>query len=100
MKVKPSLSIDEVKHLAKLSNLKLTEAELEKYQKQLEETVEFVKNLNELKTENVIPTSTTTNLKNVYFKDGVKNKRCLSRDKALANSKKKKGNFFVVKRIL
>lgn len=86
--------------MAKLAKLNLTDEEIEKYTKQLEETVEYVENLNELNTGNVKPTSHTVNLENVYFQDGEKNKRGFTEEQALKNTKKKKNNFFVVKRIL
>lgn len=100
MKKKTVLSREEIKHLAKLANLSLTEEEIEKYRKQLTETVEFVDNLNELNTERVNATSQTTNLTNVLFEDGDKNTRALSTETALKNAKKKKDNYFVVKRIM
>jgi len=100
MKKKKILTSEEIKYLTKLANLKLTEKELKKYSNQLEETIEYVENLNELDTKNIIPTSHTVDLKNVFFVDGEKNKRGLSRDETTKNAKNKKNGFFVVKRIL
>jgi len=97
---KTKLSKKEILHLAKLANLRLTESEILKYWKQLEETVEYVGNLNELNTKNVEPTSQTTNLDNIFFEDGEKNDRSLKPKESLANAKNKKDNYFVVKRIL
>ncbi len=97
---KSKLNKEEILHLAKLSNLTLTNDEIEKYRKQLEETVEYVENLNELDTRKVEPTSQTTNLTDVFFKDGVENKRGLSQNEAMKNAKNKKNDYFVVKRIM
>jgi aspartyl-tRNA(Asn)/glutamyl-tRNA(Gln) amidotransferase subunit C len=97
---KKVLERKDILHLAKLSKLQLTDKEIEKYLKQLEETVEYVDNLNELKTENLDPTSQTTNLLNVGFEDGEKNSRNLPQEIATANSKKKKSGYFVVERIM
>ena len=94
------LSIEDIKHLAKLANLKLADEEIKKYLSQLEETVEYVDNLKELDTASVQPTSSPVNLENVYFKDGEKNKRGLAKDEALKNAKNIKDSYFVVKRIL
>src|SRR3990167_2565766 len=99
MKKKKILTSEEIKYLTKLANLKLTEKELKKYSNQLEETIEYVENLNELDTKNIIPTSHTVDLKNLFFVDGEKNKRGLSRDETTKNAKNKKNGFFVVKRI-
>lgn len=97
---KKILSKEDILHLAKLAKLHLTEAEIEKYWKQLEETVEYINNLNELATEKVEPTSQTTNLTNVFFEDGERNERSLNVNQALSNAKSKKNNHFVIKRIL
>ena len=87
---KKVLTKEDILHLAKLSNLKLSDEEIEKYLKQLEETVEYVKNLDELKTDKVSPTSQTTNLTDGYFADGETNERGL----------KLKEKYFIVKRIM
>ena len=100
MKKKTILTTDETKHLAKLANLPLTGEEIKKYSKQLEETIEYVENLKELDTKNTHPTSHTVNLKDVFFADGEKNKRELTREEITKNAKNKKNNFFVIKRIL
>jgi len=75
MKKKKVLSSDEIKHLAKLANLPLSDEEIKKYSKQLEETIEYVENLKELDTKNTPPTSHTVNLKDIFFEDGEKNER-------------------------
>ena len=100
MKKKKTLTTEEIKHLAKLANLPLTEEEIKKYSNQLEETIDYVENLKELDTENITPTSHTVNLKDVYFSDGEKNERGLTESEATKNAKNKKNSFFAVKRIL
>lgn len=90
------LTKKEVTHLAELAQLKLTPAEVEKYQKQLSETLEYVANLSELHTiEQTQETQT-----NVFFTDKISDKRILFSEKALANAQKKKDRFFIVDRIL
>lgn len=84
-----ALTKENILHLAKLAKLKLTDEEVEKYLKQLEDTVEYIDNLNELNTDSVEPTSQTTGLSNVGFDDGIKNTRNIM----------KKG-YFKVKRIM
>ncbi len=90
----------DILHLAKLAKLQLSDKEIEKYLNQLEKTVEYVKNLEELNTEKVNPTSQTTKSDNRFFVDGDKNQRLLKSEIALKNAKSKKGNYFVVKRIM
>ncbi len=94
------LSREEIKHLAKLASLDLTEEEIEKFRDQLGETIDYVENLNELKTEGVKPTSYVLASENVRFEDGKENTRGLSTDEALSNAKNKSNGFFKVKKIL
>ena len=77
----------DVLHIAKLAKLSLTEAEVEKFKKQLEDTINYVENLDELDTKEVKPTSHSTDVTNVYFEDGTENKRLFTTDEALKNAK-------------
>lgn len=97
---KNNLTRDEIIHLTKLASLYLTDEEIKKYQEQLGETLDYIKNLEELSTDKVVPTSQVTNLENVMFKDGEENKRLFSSEQALENTKNKKNGQFIVKRIL
>lgn len=94
------LSKEEILHLAKLVKLHLSDQEIEKLSEQFGETLDYVKNMDELDTSKVEPASQTTNLENVFFEDGEMNKRSLNADEALANTKKKKSNLFIVERIM
>lgn len=66
-----------VEEIAKLSNLSLSEAELAKFGKQLDETVEYVDNLQELDVAKVKPTSSPGGNVNMFFEDGKENERKL-----------------------
>jgi aspartyl-tRNA(Asn)/glutamyl-tRNA(Gln) amidotransferase subunit C len=70
-----TLSKDEILHLARLAKLELTEDEIEKYREQLGETIEYVKNLDELDTKNTPPTNSVVDLKNVTLKTARKTRR-------------------------
>lgn len=99
--MKKKLSKEDIKHLAKLSALQLSETEIEKITKQLDETLVYVENLKELETSVVNDeTYSLSKRKNVFFDDGGKNKRGLTQEKATANGKKKNKGNFVVGRIL
>lgn len=95
-----TLTKEEVLHLAKLAGLTLTEEEIEKNSAQLAETIEFIKNLDELDTKNVKPTNSVVDLSNVTFEDGEKNTRALTAKEAFSNGKNVKDNAFVVGRIM
>lgn len=92
-KSKIQFTLNDVFHLSRLAQLKLTDKEAEKYRRQLEETLDYVRNLNELNTDNVQETL-FLNLKNVFFEDGKKNQRLLN----VNNLIEKK--YFTVKKIL
>lgn len=94
------LSKKDIEHLAKLSALKLTDEELEKYERQLSETLDYIENLNELKTDNVKEAHSVIDSKDVFFEDGEENKRGLTEEKVFSNAKKSKNNQFTVERIL
>lgn len=96
---KNELTKKEIIHLAKLSNLFLTNEEIKKFQRQLSEVVDYFTKLDELDTKNIEPVSQITGLTNVYKNDEASPLRSLTTDEALQNSVKKKGNYFQVKAI-
>ena len=93
------LTKKEVKHVADLSNLVLTEEEIAKFTPQLDKIIEFVGTLDEVDTKNVEPTSQTTGLKNVLRDDIIKSDELLSQEEALSNTDGHNG-YFKVKAIL
>jgi len=96
---KKLLSRKDILHLANLAGLTLTDKEITKYKTQLEKTIAYIENLNELSTDNVLPTSHVTFLKNVFFDDGKKNERGLNLKEIFQNTQNKKDNYFRVKKI-
>ena len=85
-------------HVAKLANLPLTDEEKKKFEKQLEETISYIQNLNEVDATGIEPTSQVTGLENVTRDDIVK--PSLSQEDALKNAKSTHNGFFKVKGIL
>ena len=63
------ISNDQVKHVANLARLAITEEEAEKFTNQLDAIITFAEQLNELDTENVEPTSHVLDMKNVMRED-------------------------------
>ena len=88
----------DVTKVAKLANLPLTEEEKEKFEKQLSETLEYVKQLEEIDTKKVEPTSQVTGLENVLREDEVT--PSLLQREALQNAKETRKGFFKVPAIL
>lgn len=87
-----------VPHVAKLANLPLSDDELNKFDKQLGETVDYVDELNEIKTTGIESTSQVTGLENVLRED--KTTPSLSQEEALSNAKSTYNGFFKVDAIL
>ncbi|MEQ2527780.1 Asp-tRNA(Asn)/Glu-tRNA(Gln) amidotransferase subunit GatC [Bacillaceae bacterium CLA-AA-H227] len=63
------ISTEEVKHVANLARLAVTEEEVQKFTQQLDKIISFAEQLNELDTENVEPTSHVLDMKNVMRED-------------------------------
>jgi aspartyl-tRNA(Asn)/glutamyl-tRNA(Gln) amidotransferase subunit C len=88
----------EVKKVAKLSRLELTETELEEFTSQLSAILDYVAKMNELDTENVEPLAHCLPISNVFREDKVK--ESLGTEKALANAPERDNEFFKVPKIL
>jgi len=91
------ISKSETAHIASLANLPLSEEEIEKFSRQLSETIEYVERLNKLDTNRVDPTSQTTGIKNIFRKDEVK--PSLTQESSLSNAKRKHRGYFVTKAV-
>ncbi|MBM3205630.1 Asp-tRNA(Asn)/Glu-tRNA(Gln) amidotransferase subunit GatC [Candidatus Shapirobacteria bacterium] len=95
---KNKLSSSEVKHVAKLAGLTLTEAEVKKFQAQLSEVLDYIDILKEVPTENIEPTSQVTLLENVFRQDRAGD--CLNQKEVLSEAGKTHKGLFRIKRIL
>jgi len=87
-----------VRRVAKLANLPLSSEEEKKFEKQLEETLEYIESLNEIDTSKTLPADNVTSLQNITREDEVK--PSLSQEEALKNAKSVYKGFFRVKGIL
>lgn len=91
------LTKSDVKHVAELAGFRLSGREILRLQKELSETLEFIKTLEEINTTGVAPTSHVTGLQNVTKEDF--SRPSLSQDRALANAPSCHNNFFKTKSI-
>lgn len=94
--VMAQLSSEQVKKIAKLARLTLTEAEVEKFRPQLSEILKYVELLDEVNVEGVPPTAQTTGSKNVFREDKAGPAQSLSQKEALGNAQRTDGHYFVV----
>ena len=95
------ISKKEVKHIAKLARINLTEKEEEKFSKELSSILDFVNQLNKLDTKGVEPLAQVTGLKNVMRED--ENPQTASkedRERLIGQASARKGNLVKVKAAL
>lgn len=89
---------DQVRKVAGLSRLELTEAEVEEFAGQLSAILDYVEKMNELDTENVQPLAHCLPISNCFRQDQVK--KSLGTEKTLSNAPQRDGDFFKVPKIL
>ncbi len=92
------ISLDHVRHIAKLARLKLTDSEVLLYQKDLNSILEYIETLRELDAENVRPMSHVIPMKNVWRED--KPGKAGKPEEILANAPAREKNFFKVPKII
>ncbi len=94
-----SITPEQVKNIAKLAKLNLTEAEVEKYRSQLEEVIDYnVSQLSKVDTEKVEPLLNVSGLTNSLRDD--ETEPSLTQEQVLQNTKSSHNGFFKVKAIL
>lgn len=89
---------DDVKHVAHLARLAITEEEAEKFTKQLSKIIDYAEKLNELDTDHIEPTTHVLDYKNVLRKD--EPKQWITQDEALKNAPDKKDGHFRVPSVM
>ncbi len=92
------ISRDEVRHVARLARLELSEAEEARMTGQMNQILGYMDKLNELDTRDVVPTTHAVQLQNVFRPDRVNDS--LPREEALANAPLSDGVNFVVPRVI
>jgi aspartyl-tRNA(Asn)/glutamyl-tRNA(Gln) amidotransferase subunit C len=88
----------DVRYVAKLARLALTEEEAKAYGAQLADILEHVSALNELDTSDVAATAQIIESRNVWREDVVR--PCLPRDVVIGEAPQAQGSYFRVPRIL
>jgi aspartyl-tRNA(Asn)/glutamyl-tRNA(Gln) amidotransferase subunit C len=88
----------EVRHVALLARLELSEAEEERMTGQMNGILEYMDKLNELDTKDVAPTTHAIQLQNVFRPDLVQGS--LDRKESLANAPGTDGVNFVVPKVI
>jgi len=91
------LTTDEVRHVAELAKLALTEEEIAQYTEQLSAILDYAARLQEVDTSNVPPTPYILPLTNVMRED--EPAPCLTNAEALANAPDHDDGFFRVRAV-
>lgn len=92
------ISIEQVKHVAHLARLAVTEEEAEKFTQHLDAIIEYAELLNELDTDNVEPTTHVLDIKNVLREDHARS--WLTQEDALKNAPQQRDGQFRVPSII
>lgn len=92
------LTEDQVRHVAKLSRLKLDDAQVHHFAQQLSEVLGYVSKLNELDVSGVEPMAHAMDVTNAYRQD--EPGPALPIDAVLANAPDKSPPFFKVPKVL
>ncbi|MBP7822582.1 MAG: Asp-tRNA(Asn)/Glu-tRNA(Gln) amidotransferase subunit GatC [Candidatus Moranbacteria bacterium] len=93
------LSVDEVKNIAKLARIGLSDEDVPKYQKDLSAILDFFKELETVPTDGVLPMGNITGKSDAMREDVVSSVSDAERDAFLANMPAVKDGFVKVKSV-
>ena len=93
-----SLTVDQVRWVAQLARLDLTDDELTTFTRDLAAIVDYVDQLQAVNTQGVEPLAHAVELSNVFRAD--EPAPSLTVDQALANAPQRKGDFYAVPAVL
>ena len=94
------LNKNDIKHIARLARLDLTEEEMAEYGEQLSSVLGYIDQLKEVDTSGVEPTAQVTGFVNGFRDDEVKNWDETERDRSLNQAPEIEDNQVKVKRVL
>lgn len=92
-----AISEDLVRHTAYLARIILNQEELKLYAQQLARILDYIKQLAEVETRDIEPTSHILNIKNVFREDKVS--QSILGEEIFKSAPKRKGNFFSVPKV-
>ena len=93
-----TIDLKTIKHISKLSRISVDDEKAKKLAGDLSSIFEFIKKLNELKTDNVEPLTSVAETTLKLRPDEVKSKNI--REQILKNSPEENEDFFVVPRVI
>ena len=93
-----AVSREEILHIAKLSDLKIQENEIDEYAKNLEDILDFMKVLDSVNTDNVEESIGTLNNVNVFRKDEIKEFE--DKEALLQNAPEQENSMFRIPKVI
>ena len=93
-----ALTSDEVRHIATLARVELSDAEIERYREQLSSILAHFETLNAIDTSDVPPTAQTLDLVNVHREDEPRPSAPL--EEVLRNGPRREGGYLRVRAVL
>lgn len=93
-----SLTPEEVRHIARLARIGLTDGDVARFQGQLSEILDYFQRLQEVDTENVPPTAHTLAMQNVMRDD--ETQPSFDKEEVLANAPQREDDLFRVSAVL
>ena len=94
------ISKEEIKHVADLAKLEVSNQEINKYSKELSAVVDYIDQLQEVDTDEIEPTAQITGLTNRTRIDKVKNWNKTEVKQILQQAKSKPGEEIITPRVL
>lgn len=94
-----TITNDDVRHLAHLSSLQMSDAEVESLRADIEKIINYINQLDELDTDGVEPTYQVTGLQNVWRDDKIIDSS-VSRQQLLALAAEQSDNCVKVPKVL
>ena len=94
-----TITTNDVRHLAQLSNLQLSDDEITSLQTDLANILDYIDQLNEIDTSGVEPTYQVTGLENVW-RDDVVDRSAVTREDLLALTQDQADNSIKVPQVL
>ncbi|MCI8309052.1 MAG: Asp-tRNA(Asn)/Glu-tRNA(Gln) amidotransferase subunit GatC [Clostridia bacterium] len=93
-----SISKEEIIHIAKLASLNLSEEEIERYTKDMQEILEFANTVNNVSTDDVNETIGANGLYNVFRKDEIK--QIIEKEELLKNAPSQDEGMFRIPKVI
>ena len=93
-----AITLDEARHIARLANLDFSDAEFERFTRQLNSILEYMEQLNRLDTSAIEPTAYVESGAHTLRDDVVR--PSISREEALANAPESDRGLFKVPKVI